>query len=170
MRAESAAVLATALVTGLAAPARAQSAEPPPPPVSLIRIHEGLQKPQTLDLPGRRPTFSISVTETLSYDNPFGVEKAVDKTWADVINAKVGTGIAPVIALSAVAASMAGDGSMSARPVMLMNMLAIGQYVAGKVGRKLQERKVRTTRERVQSELAEFCAAHGCQTPESGSR
>jgi len=146
--------LVLAMMAGLPFSAYAQSPapEPAPLPVSLERV----KRATVFDLPGRRPMFSVSVTETLAYDNPFGVEKVAGPNWADLISSKVPTGVAPVVALSAVTASMAGNGSMSAKPLLLMDALAIGTYVAGKIGRSLHARKVRKTRERVQQELDEF--------------
>ena len=159
--------LVLAMVAGLPFSAGAQSPapEPAPLPVSLERVKRGLERPTVIALPGRRPMFSVSVTETLAYDNPFGVEKVAGPNWADLISSKVPTGVAPVVALSAVTASMAGNGSMSAKPLLLMDALAIGTYVAGTIGQSLHARKTRKTRERVQNELAEFCAANGCTVP-----
>jgi hypothetical protein len=158
--------LVLAIMAGLPLSAYAQSAapEPAPLPVSLERVKRGLERPAVLDLPGRRPAFSVSVTETLTFDNPFGVEKAAGANWADLVSSRLGSGVTPLISLSAATASMAGDGNMS-KPMLLMDAIAIGTYVAGKIGRSLHARKVRDTRSRVQQELAEFCAANGCVAP-----
>lgn len=164
MRAGIAGVVIAALA-GAARPAAAQSEAPPPPPISVERVQRGLQRQPALDLPGQRPTFSVSITETLQFDNPFGVEKPNGPSWSDRVNKTIGTGVASIIALSAVAATMKGDGSMSAKPLVLMNLVAVGTLVASNVGRSLHARKLRTTRERVQDELEEFCATNGCVAP-----
>lgn len=161
MRAGITAGVVIAAMAGAARPAAAQS-EAAPSASSVERVQRGLQREPALDLQGQRPTFSVSITETLQFDNPFGVEKTAGPSWSDRVNAKIGTGVAPILALSAVAASMAGDGSMSAKPLLLMDVLAVGTLVAGKVSRSLHARRVRKTKERVRSELEEFCAANGC--------
>ena len=156
MRTRMTAGLVMALMVGASSPATAQSVE---------RVQRALQRQPALELPGQRPTFSVSISETLEFDNPFGLDKPAGPSLGDRVNAKIGTGVAPLLALSAVAASMAGDGNMSAKPLVLMNALAFGTFVAGKVGRSLHTRKVRRTRERVQEELTDFCAANGCVAP-----
>lgn len=156
------------LIGGIAisTPAPAQEPEPPPAPFSVERVQRKLQRPPGLELPGDRPLFRVSVTQRIPFDDPFGIEAPGGPSWSDRVNAKIGTGVAPIVALSAVtAATAAGDGTMSARPLFLMNALAIGQFVAGTVGQSLQNRRVRKTRERVQSELEAFCAATGCVPP-----
>ena len=159
-------VAAAIVVCGLPGGAAAPNPPAESPAVSIERIQEALGKPPLLIFTDRRPDFSVSISDSLRYDNPFGrVEKKRRPSDWEAFFTGDGTRIAGAIGLAAATASLAGDGTMSARPLIAMNLLAVGTVVADKVGTALHNRKVRKTREQVRRELEEFCALNGCTPP-----
>jgi hypothetical protein len=136
-------------------------------PVSLDRIRKALDKPRPPALIDRRPNFSVSVTDSLPWDNPFGVVEKPRRSseWRSFFELGGRAAVAGAIGLAAATASLAGDGTMSAKPLIAMDVLAAGMAVAGKVGTALHNRKVRKTREQVRRELEEFCKLRGCTPP-----
>ncbi len=157
-------VIAAAIVVAwLPGGAAAQDTPPDNPAVSVERILRGLEKPVSI-FADRRPDFSVSITDSLVFDNPFGdVEQRRRRSdWETFFTTGNGARIAGAIGLAAATASLAGNGTMSAKPLIAMNLVAVGTAVAGKVGTALHNRKVRKTSEHVRRELEEFCALNGC--------
>jgi hypothetical protein len=106
------------------------------------------------------------VTESLPWQNSFGVLEKPRRSseWRSFFASGKGARVAGVIGLAAATASLAGNGTMGAKPLIAMDLVAVGLGVADQVGTALHKRKVRKTTEHVRRELEEFCAAHGCTT------
>jgi hypothetical protein len=151
----------------LPAVASAQTTDTDKLPVSVERIQKALEKPPEIDLTLRRPDFSVSITETLVYDNPFGrvEKKRKPADWQAFFASPALAQAAGAIGLAAATASLSGKGTMSAAPLIAMDVLAAAIAIQGKIGTALHNRKIRKVREEVRRELEEFCAANGCTSP-----
>lgn len=165
------AIVGVALVSAIGARpplAAAQEANSAPAlPVSVDRVRQALEKPQ-IDLTPRRPDFSVSVVDSFRDDNPFGTVRSrrAAADWQAFFTSGTGARVAGAIGLAAATASLAGNGTMSAKPLIAMDVLAVAMAVEGKVRNVLHNRKIRNVREEVGRELAEFCARQGCSLPE----
>jgi hypothetical protein len=156
------------LAAGPAAPAFAQTAAPDPAPVSVERIQRALARPEGLLLTELKSDFSVSVTENLFFPDPFGRASSTrsnEPQWLSYLK-RDGAGAATAISLAAAtAAALAGDGTMSAKPLIAMDVLAAAVAIAESVKTALRGRSVRKTHALVRRELEEFCALNGCAVP-----
>ncbi len=104
-------IIAAAVVCCLTGGAAAQSPPPESPAVSVERIQRALAKPAPV-LTERRPDFSVSISDRLRFDDPFGSvdQKRRPADWEAFFTTGAGAQIGGAIGLAAATASLAGNG------------------------------------------------------------